>query len=1503
MAVPQQIPVFISYSHKDKNWRDQIASSLAKANLEVLDDTRLLPGQKWLVELRKMLERARAVVLIVTPNSLASYTIQSSEFLEIVNLEKSHEMRLIPVIAEPCDWQESKLIRNIQVFPQSGKALASDPGRIETELQKLAELVIDLLKADSVSSRTQQQPTSSSPSSPRSESSPPLSKENAMRRPSSSSKSSSSARARFPTEPSSQPEPSLAQQVALRLVVSPQYKTYLAMASLVSSGRAVIPFDMLNPSGLETNPGHRMTVLRLAHRNNPEVPARLIAADPIANIAVLELDEPSPSVVSLEIPPEIVVPAGEWESCCISQRGLVSVLGKIGGQGVIVTHEYLTLHLNEPMPDVKDPGGAPVIWNGQLVGIVALANNDGSIWYATPISRRVIEQVAKGPLNTGRPSSGSSTSTGWLTKEDIASFSPAVSEILGRADQIRRNRGLSGITMGVLLTSMAQQEGGQFRALLKDMNLKLDDFAHIDELRNTLSDVIGESGFRPISRSVRRVLISARNKARELGSTTIDESHILFAALELPDHPIIESLKKQGITSDKIKFDAPERTGKSDFLAGVQSDTPSGEDLLDITPEVNALASVLAAKDADPPLALGLFGEWGSGKSFFMGRLESRIRALQDDAQKARKEEAQSSYCEQIVQITFNAWNYIDTNLWASLATEIFEGLASAVAKRRGTDSQAERALVLAAASSSQEVLAETERKKSAAEEELKQTQQQLTVLQNSQGNIETRLSPAELFKQAYRFAIAQNTVKQPLEDAAKQLKIREGTAAAGEIRDQILELRGTWTTLAFILRHGRSLWIWLLVFAGMAGLGWGVNAWLKSSNLPAAANHALAILTAASGFLATFRVWANKALAFVQAAQKSKQELIAKKRQEESAALQKQYEEVQERVKQAATAVASAKQTVDKINKQLENMRADRQMADYIRQRNESTDYTQHLGIIARVRTDFRHLSMLLRDVKLESAKDFAELKERKEQKEVERQVAKEAERQKEVEQLKAEKAGRIQEEEQLRTREIERQKEKERLKKKKFNRKPAEERLREIEAETRQYTERLAAIEAERQQDEERIKAIEAERKQANRAEGTVKEELQSAGKQAPSAENGGTTDTEDKLFPRIDRIILYIDDLDRCPEKNVVEVLQAVHLLLAFPLFIVVVGVDPRWLLRSLETESAVFSTSENNGKAEREEDPLWQSTPMNYLEKIFQIPFTLRPINKDGFSNLVEKFAAAKKQEAGQTKVVDAKAAPPAALAAAASAAGPVGTAATPPAVAPQAAPTQPASQQTGAALPVNPAQAQTPSAAMPANQSPAVTIDRNPAHLQIEDWERAFMKTLHELIPSPRAGKRFINIYRLLRASVPDSERKAFIGNTNSGDYRAVQMLLAILTGYPAEATKILGKLIEEPHKENWGEFRRTLEEEIQAESMGLAQVNAAKSGRATRQRTPSKEAAIGKVGTDAEGRDQRWTELFDKLNRLESMLDDISCQPFCDWAVQIARYSFQSGRVMLYQRD
>jgi hypothetical protein len=61
---------------------------------------------------------------------------------------------------------------------------------------------------------------------------------------------------------------------------------------------------------------------------------------------------------------------------------------------------------------------------------------------------------------------------------------------------------------------------------------------------------------------------------------------------------------------------------------------------------------------------------------------------------------------------------------------------------------------------------------------------------------------------------------------------------------------------------------------------------------------------------------------------------------------------------------------------------------------------------------------------------------------------------------------------------------------------------------------------------------------------------EKLRDLFREQREAEDKGSEDTSTN---KINRIVLYIDDLDRCPPERVVQVLQAIHLLLAFPLLL--------------------------------------------------------------------------------------------------------------------------------------------------------------------------------------------------------------------------------------------------------------------------------------------------------------------------------------------------------------
>ena len=89
-----------------------------------------------------------------------------------------------------------------------------------------------------------------------------------------------------------------------------------------------------------------------------------------------------------------------------------------------------------------------------------------------------------------------------------------------------------------------------------------------------------------------------------------------------------------------------------------------------------------------------------------------------------------------------------------------------------------------------------------------------------------------------------------------------------------------------------------------------------------------------------------------------------------------------------------------------------------------------------------------------------------------------------------------------------------------------------------------------------------------------------------------------------------------------------------------------------------------------------------------------------------------------------------------------------------------------------------------------------TIEMKPPSANLSEQEAEFMKAMGDLIPSPRAAKRFVNIYRLTLASVVDGGKLSELRGTENrpGDCQAVLLMLAILTGFPGQGADILKTL-------------------------------------------------------------------------------------------------------------
>ncbi len=111
-------------------------------------------------------------------------------------------------------------------------------------------------------------------------------------------------------------------------------------------------------------------------------------------------------------------------------------------------------------------------------------------------------------------------------------------------------------------------------------------------------------------------------------------------------------------------------------LTSFTADTPEGEDLLDVQATVDALAALVAARTVEPPLSVGLFGPWGSGKSFFMRRVEKRVREITDESRYSERPQALMWAWRNIRHVRFNAWQYAAADVWAGLLEELVRELS-----------------------------------------------------------------------------------------------------------------------------------------------------------------------------------------------------------------------------------------------------------------------------------------------------------------------------------------------------------------------------------------------------------------------------------------------------------------------------------------------------------------------------------------------------------------------------------------------------------------------------------------------------------------------------------------------------------------------------------------------------------------------------------------------------------------------------------------------------------
>lgn len=150
--------LFFSYSHVDEGMRDQLEVQLSMLKrqgiIETWHDRRIGAGQEIDASISRNLEDADIILLLVSPNFLASDYCYDREMLRAMSRHGAGEAIVIPIILRACDWHPapfgklnatppdgrpiSQAVDQDQAFLEVAKAIREAVKRLPSKMQPAA---------------------------------------------------------------------------------------------------------------------------------------------------------------------------------------------------------------------------------------------------------------------------------------------------------------------------------------------------------------------------------------------------------------------------------------------------------------------------------------------------------------------------------------------------------------------------------------------------------------------------------------------------------------------------------------------------------------------------------------------------------------------------------------------------------------------------------------------------------------------------------------------------------------------------------------------------------------------------------------------------------------------------------------------------------------------------------------------------------------------------------------------------------------------------------------------------------------------------------------------------------------------------------------------------------------------------------------------------------------------------------------------------------------------
>jgi WD40 repeat protein len=117
------VEIFLSYSRRDEHLLHELEVHLAALKREgrvaSWTDRKLVAGEEWHPELMRRLESAPILLLLLSPDFIASDFCWRDEMTTALARHRAGTAKVIPIVLRPCDWNNTPLAA-LQALPKDG---------------------------------------------------------------------------------------------------------------------------------------------------------------------------------------------------------------------------------------------------------------------------------------------------------------------------------------------------------------------------------------------------------------------------------------------------------------------------------------------------------------------------------------------------------------------------------------------------------------------------------------------------------------------------------------------------------------------------------------------------------------------------------------------------------------------------------------------------------------------------------------------------------------------------------------------------------------------------------------------------------------------------------------------------------------------------------------------------------------------------------------------------------------------------------------------------------------------------------------------------------------------------------------------------------------------------------------------------------------------------------------------------------------------------------------